>query len=105
MVENSASSSAMTDLEPRDTDSVVGDLNEVAMLDDLQVTEEIDLGPDDVPPPYADAPGAARFAIEPFASPTSTTFSRASMTVFDLEWSSTLTCVSVASHTSPMSPL
>lgn len=51
MVENSASSSAMTDLEPRDTDSVVGDLNEVAMLDDLQVTEEIDLGPDDVPPP------------------------------------------------------
>ncbi|EOD28621.1 hypothetical protein EMIHUDRAFT_418542 [Emiliania huxleyi CCMP1516] len=41
----------MTDLEPRDTDSVVGDLNEVAMLDDLQVTEEIDLGPDDVPPP------------------------------------------------------
>ena len=34
MADNSAS--AMPDSEPRDTDSVVGDLNEVAMLDDLQ---------------------------------------------------------------------
>jgi len=33
------------------TDSVVGDLHEVNMVGDLQVTEEFELGPDDVPPP------------------------------------------------------
>ena len=33
-----------------ETDSVVGELHEVAMVSDLQVTEEFELGPDDLPP-------------------------------------------------------
>jgi ribosome assembly protein SQT1 len=42
---------AMDDAEGgSETDSVVGDLHEVAMVSDLQVTEEFELGPDDVPP-------------------------------------------------------
>lgn len=40
-----------SEVDASETDSVVGDLHEVAMVSDLQVTEEYELGPDDVPPP------------------------------------------------------
>lgn len=40
----------MEQYEVSDTDSVVGELHEVAMVGDLDVAEDFELGPDDVPP-------------------------------------------------------